>query len=305
MRRMGAAVFLIFMVSLTSPGQDQVDSRTIAKKIEPSVLSVAAYDKGGRVLERSTGFFASELGDVITRRRAFPAGTHRAEVRTVDGKTYRVIAVATEYKEIDIVRLWVELSSDKVKPVEAAAAAPRTGERVVVISMPEPERKRVTEGVIAVIEDLERGRFIQVNATLPEGSTGSPVVNGKGEVIGVALYLRSDHATFIANGAEKIRGWANDLSPGADPIRSLGGEAVKRVMPSYPWSARAARVTGTVVVQVIIDEKGKVRAARALFGPLELRETAVSAAYKWQFTPTVKDGVPTETVGTISFNFTP
>jgi TonB family protein len=301
---MVSVVFLILMAASPSAGQEQVDLLAIARKIESSVVSVVAYDKDGKVLQRSTGFFASDIGDVLTRGRTLPAGTRRVDVTTIDGKIYPITAIAVDYKEIDVVRLWARIY-EKVKPLEAATLAPQVGDRVVVISMPQPDSKQVVEGTISGIEELETGRVIQVSAILPAGSSGSPVVNSRGEVIGVALYLGPDRVAFSANGWDKVRGWANALLPGANSIKTVVGDAVKRVTPIYPPKARASRITGTVFVQIIIDKTGKVRAARAISGPAELRDAAVAAAYQWKFEPTVRGGVPIEVMGTVNFNFKP
>lgn len=84
---------------------------------------------------------------------------------------------------------------------------------------------------------------------------------------------------------------------------ALTGSAIRRVEPSYPPMARAARVTGTVVVEVTIDEQGNVIAAKAISGPPLLKAAAVAAARGWKFTPTQLSGVPVKVKGTITFNF--
>lgn len=83
----------------------------------------------------------------------------------------------------------------------------------------------------------------------------------------------------------------------------LGG-AARRVEPKYPPDARNARIFGSVVVEVTVDEAGRVISARALSGPVELRSAAVDAAKRWKFYPTtMPSGVPVRVIGTITFNF--
>jgi protein TonB len=83
----------------------------------------------------------------------------------------------------------------------------------------------------------------------------------------------------------------------------LAGEATKRVEPTYPPLAKAARVSGAVVVEVIINEEGGVVSARAVSGHPLLRDPAVNAARGWRFKPTLLSGQPVKVVGTITFNF--
>jgi len=90
-------------------------------------------------------------------------------------------------------------------------------------------------------------------------------------------------------------------------IRKSGGvlqsSAVKRVEPSYSPLAKAARISGTVVVEVTLDEGGNVIAARAISGHPLLKDSAVSAAKAWEFKPTLLQGVAVKVIGTITFNF--
>jgi TonB family protein len=83
----------------------------------------------------------------------------------------------------------------------------------------------------------------------------------------------------------------------------LQGSAIQRVEPAYPPLAKAARVSGSVVVEVTIDEEGKVFAARAISGHPLLKDAAVAAAREWMFARTMLTGVAVKVIGTITFNF--
>src|SRR5436853_3946888 len=83
----------------------------------------------------------------------------------------------------------------------------------------------------------------------------------------------------------------------------LQGSATKRVAPVYPPSAKAAKVSGAVVVEVTIDEAGKVIEARAISGHPLLKDSAIEAAREWTFSPTQLSGVPVKVIGTLTFNF--
>jgi TonB family protein len=83
----------------------------------------------------------------------------------------------------------------------------------------------------------------------------------------------------------------------------LQGTAIRRVEPPFPRIAIVAGVSGSVVVEVLVDEKGVVVSARALSGHVLLRSAAESAARGWRWNPTVLNDVPIQVVGTITFNF--
>jgi TonB family protein len=83
----------------------------------------------------------------------------------------------------------------------------------------------------------------------------------------------------------------------------LNGKAVSMPKPAYPAVARAARASGTVTVQVTIDESGKVASARAITGHPLLQQAAVQAAYGARFSPTLLSGQPVKVTGVITYNF--
>lgn len=85
----------------------------------------------------------------------------------------------------------------------------------------------------------------------------------------------------------------------------LNGKAVSLPKPAYPQIARAAKASGTVVVQVTIDESGRVVSASAISGHPLLKAAAVQAAYSARFSPTLLSGQPVKVTGTINYNFMP
>lgn len=85
--------------------------------------------------------------------------------------------------------------------------------------------------------------------------------------------------------------------------RVLNSQALELPKPNYPAMARQARVQGTVVVQVLIDEKGNVVSAKALSGDPLLVVAAQSAARRARFSPTIINDQPVKVSGVITYNF--
>ena len=83
----------------------------------------------------------------------------------------------------------------------------------------------------------------------------------------------------------------------------LNGKAVDLPKPVYPPTARNAHAAGLVTVEVVIDEKGKVIAAKATSGHVLLREVAEQAAKGARFSPTLLSGQPVKVSGEINYNF--
>lgn len=83
----------------------------------------------------------------------------------------------------------------------------------------------------------------------------------------------------------------------------VNGKASRLVQPTYPPAAKAVKASGTVNVQVTIDENGNVISASATSGHPLLRAAAVSAARSSKFTPTKLSGQPVKVTGVIVYNF--
>ncbi len=83
----------------------------------------------------------------------------------------------------------------------------------------------------------------------------------------------------------------------------LNGKAVMLPRPAYPSIARSARASGTVVVEIVIDEEGNVVSARAVSGHPLLQSSAVEAAREAKFTPTRLEGQPVKVKGSLTYNF--
>lgn len=93
--------------------------------------------------------------------------------------------------------------------------------------------------------------------------------------------------------------------PGAISGGVLNGKAIELPKPAYPPAAKAVHASGTVNVQVVVDESGSVTTADAISGHPLLRAAAVAAAKQARFSPTKLAGRPVKVSGIITYNFEP
>jgi len=83
----------------------------------------------------------------------------------------------------------------------------------------------------------------------------------------------------------------------------INGKALRLPKPPYPAAARAQYVSGTVSVQVLIDEQGDVASAGAVNGHPTLQPSAREAACGAKFSPTSLQGTPVKVSGVVTYNF--
>ncbi|HYG82498.1 MAG TPA: energy transducer TonB [Pyrinomonadaceae bacterium] len=87
--------------------------------------------------------------------------------------------------------------------------------------------------------------------------------------------------------------------------RSLDGRFQSKPRPLYPAEAHRLGISGTVELQVSVDETGRVTSARVVSLPLPLLdEAALEAVYKARFSPAQVRGRPVKTAGVVTYEFT-
>lgn len=183
-------------------GQDQLPD--LVRRIKPSAVAIETFDVRGEKLTRGSGFFIDK-DRVVTNRHVID-GAYRAEVHLNSGNTYPVKSVVGVDAEGDIALLKVEAPPNQVRPLSLDRTSPQEGESVVVIGNPFGLEGSVTNGIVSAVRDIPGfGRIIQITAPISPGSSGSPVVNMQGQVIGVAtLQITGGQSVNFAIPSERI-----------------------------------------------------------------------------------------------------
>jgi protein TonB len=97
---------------------------------------------------------------------------------------------------------------------------------------------------------------------------------------------------------------ARNPDPGSKPLGAvLNGKAISLPLPAYPPEARGMRADGVVLIEITIDETGKVIDAKSLCGHPILAKASLTAALAARFTPTRLSGMPVKVKGVIIYNF--
>jgi len=150
---------------------------------------------------------------------------------------------------------------------------------------------------------------------IPEGIM--PPLNESPEPIGVDSVLRGMGGS--AGPVNGIPGGIDTLVPNhpvilppppppprREPIR-VGvlqqSKCILMVEPVYPRLAIITRVSGTVILEAIIDEEGIVSTVKALSGHPLLKEAAVQAVKQWKYSPTILNGEPVSIVAIVTVVF--
>jgi protein TonB len=146
------------------------------------------------------------------------------------------------------------------------------------------------------VPPVRRGVTTVIGSSDSNAAAPMPAGPGAGTVVSAPAKI---------NIAEEPPPPAPTPTPRTAPISGgvLNGKAISLPKPNYPPIARAAHASGTVVVQVLIDENGNVVSAKAVSGHPLLQAVAVSAARQARFSPTKLSGQPVKVTGVIQYNF--
>jgi len=147
-------------------------------------------DDEQRAVSGGSGVIISPQGEILTNYHVVASmggGTDNAlEVKTTDGKTYKATVLGKD-KELDIALIKVEAAHMPFAKLGESDSL-RIGEWVVAIGNPLGLEHTVTQGIISAKgRKLDTGvsSFLQTDAAINRGNSGGPLLNLKGEVIGI------------------------------------------------------------------------------------------------------------------------
>jgi protein TonB len=84
----------------------------------------------------------------------------------------------------------------------------------------------------------------------------------------------------------------------------MQGMLLQKTVPVYPPIAKAARVSGTVVLQATISKTGSIENLRIISGPAMLQQAALDAVRSWRYRPYLLNNDPVEVETTVNVIFT-
>ncbi|HJT66103.1 MAG TPA: tetratricopeptide repeat protein [Pyrinomonadaceae bacterium] len=197
-------VWLVLLLIIPSKVQAQDILPELVRRIKPSAVAIETFDSKGEKLSRGSGFFI-ETDRIVTNRHVLE-GAYRAEVHSSNGSVFPVKGVLAVDAEGDLAVLKIDPPAPAIRPLPLDKTSPQEGESVVVIGNPLGLEGSVTNGIVSAVRDIPTfGRIIQITAAISAGSSGSPVVNMEGQVIGIAtLQITGGQSVNFAIPSERI-----------------------------------------------------------------------------------------------------
>lgn len=193
--------------ALPTPGQSALRPAQLHAMARRSVLVIGSLYKCGKCVDwhvgQSSGFVITSDGLAVTSYHVVNRAENTTLVAmTAEGLVFAVkeVVAASAANDVAVLRL----DADNLEPLPlAATVAP--GEPVLVMSHPDGALFSLSAGIVSRQFWRQRGGqrapVLQITADFAKGSSGAPVINARGAVVGVASYTRSIH--YDANGVNK------------------------------------------------------------------------------------------------------
>lgn len=179
-------VLLILITLYSTYCFSQENFIDIISKSEKAVCLIMTFDTNDKPLSFGTGFFIDRNGTCVSNYHIFD-NAFKVKILTYDNNLYLLEEVKILLKDEDLIVFKINL--DTTHFLKLNKSLPKKGEKIVVIGNPEGLGWSASEGIISSIRENGIGHQLQITAPISSGSSGSPVININGEVIGVATSL--------------------------------------------------------------------------------------------------------------------
>lgn len=177
----------IFIYSCNNQGSEKNKGETKKQKLSPNEIYSQKVDATCTILTdigQGSGFFIDS--NIIVTNFHVIANTAFAEVvLNNDSKKYNVIGTLAVDKINDLVLLLVDYTNKCIFNIEREI--PNPGDHVFSISTPIGLTKTLSDGLISGKKNFDGRTLIQITVPISHGSSGCPIINEYGDVVGIAV----------------------------------------------------------------------------------------------------------------------
>ncbi|TYP00353.1 trypsin-like peptidase [Geothermobacter ehrlichii] len=230
----------IFLAAIPSIVLAQT-AQEIARKAFSSTVLLVMEDSNGQPLSLGSGFFVRK-GEIASNLHVVE-GAARGYAKIIGQKTkYDIEGITAVDPERDLVVLKISGARAGVVTLGNSESV-QVGEIVYAVGNPQGLEGTFSQGIVSSIREIGADKLLQITAPISPGSSGGPVLNGKGEVIGVSVatfkggqnlnfaipsnYLKS---LLEKVGPAKPLGQAKPTKPQRSILSNLGGRGSEGVI---------------------------------------------------------------------------
>src|SRR6266404_1275442 len=193
---------LMLVHSLAAVAGYAADIPALVQKAKPAIVEILTYDQQNKLLKTGTGFFISPDGELLTNYHVISGGSF-ITAKMPNGAVFFLKSIVTASETYDVAKLQF-VATDVPYLTLGSSSSAVEGQRILVIGNPEGLEGTVSDGIISAFRASRT--MIQITAPVSPGSSGSPVLDESGNVIGIATQvLKEGQNVNFAISAETIR----------------------------------------------------------------------------------------------------
>ena len=162
--------------------------RQIAARAHAALLMIRALDANGDTLGLGTGFVVSPDGRFVTNYHVIQEAA-RLSVKLLDGAEWRDVQLVAADAASDLALMQIPGARGLTALPMGSDLQMEVGDRVFVMGNPLGMGGTFSDGMVSGKRPLEGVAMLQISAPISSGSSGGPVMNERGEVIGVATMM--------------------------------------------------------------------------------------------------------------------
>ena len=181
-------LILIGLLMTRLAGGQSLPPEDIYQRLLPSVVTLTVENAAGEKFVASA-FLALGDGMAVTSWHVI-SDAARVSAKFSDGQTVEVSGVIDRDERHDLAL--IKLGAANGAQVRLCTKNPRVGARAYVIGAPKGFEFSITDGLISQIQSVDGFDQYQVSCPISAGNSGGPVVNERGEVVGVASWTKRD-----------------------------------------------------------------------------------------------------------------
>ena len=172
------------------------DIPAIAKAASGAIVSIVMSAKDGKPVAQGSGFLVSKDGLIVTNYHVIAEGTS-AVVKLPDGAFYVVDGVLGADKARDIAVIKAHGQNFRTLALGDSDRV-QVGDEVVAIGNPLSLESTVSNGIVSAVRTIEEegGKFLQITTPISPGSSGGPLFNMAGEVVGITTLKMMRNSYF-------------------------------------------------------------------------------------------------------------
>lgn len=212
---LGLAVVIVLLIPKSEKLSQSAEAVKVAspstEQVGAPVLTIVASNRRGTAVSQGSGFIITSDGLAGSNYHVIK-GAVEAFAQCCNGRVFEIRSIEGADLEKDLVlfQLYEQGSTQKPQNLPhvtlGSSKDVTVGQKVIAIGSPQGLENTMSDGILSAVREYKATRYLQITAPISRGSSGGPVLNESGKMVGVATFQfeQGQNLNFAVD-AEHIR----------------------------------------------------------------------------------------------------